>query len=243
MVLRVFNGGETAVGGESPSQGDINDGPIYGEWIMVSKSRKNLKHNSKNAGPNEVNKRSGQNKFQTLANQSSTGPKIDTKGNKGKETMVSNSAQVEKTPKTWVRKRQRKDGEGPSVSAGPNLAQQPKDSSSQVTFKQQYENKARSDKEEPVKVQPHIKTWPDGTQTSLPLVRIASNQLRFLDSVTQQPVSDTEMEVMPPSKNVTSPKPKEPPDNLHDVEVMDEVDMPDEDVKKGALESDRGISS
>ncbi|KAJ1409281.1 hypothetical protein SESBI_22791 [Sesbania bispinosa] len=195
-------------------QGNNNDGPLYGDWITVSRIKKNNKQklpqsNQKGAKGTDSNS----NKFKILK---STETSQDTTGyntsNKGKSVQVIDPDPVQKPAKNWIRKRQRKDpmigddrpkqGDTPkSQSSVPT----PRISASHVSFPHSNGKRATKD-EEPIR----ITTWSDGTSTSLPLIRVTGNQFRFNEG--PEPLDPPP--IANPSHEFSTPIPHKPPDDV-----------------------------
>ncbi|KAJ1385998.1 hypothetical protein SESBI_41199 [Sesbania bispinosa] len=196
--------------GSAELQENISNGPLYGDWITVSRNRKSNKQKHSHAGQKgEKGACSTNNKFQILGPKGVQINETNKSRDKGKGVLEASSTVADKPIKTWVRKRQRK--ESASLKASPiekelvaahltnhSLAlTKPTNNGSTLPLRPASET---------------CHSWSDGTKTSLPVACVSANHFRFRDEgekdATSSIVFNSEQEI-----NVVLPTPKEPPDD------------------------------
>ncbi|KAJ1429236.1 Endonuclease/exonuclease/phosphatase superfamily [Sesbania bispinosa] len=195
--------------GNSDLENQNNISPHYGDWIIVSRNKKNKKEKNPSQIKGKVGREQPEkvsNKFQHPREEGKQDSLSDMAAKKGKAIVGSDS--VTPDPKVWVCKRPRKDTNGTtsmSKSVGPNSIKSTND-----TNANSHAIKALSqpvpDTHIGVKQAASLYTWKDRTKTAMPLLRVANNRFTFLDQDTH--ASDNAMEVCA-EEDI---HPKEPPD-------------------------------
>ncbi|KAJ1409910.1 hypothetical protein SESBI_22380 [Sesbania bispinosa] len=206
--------------GKSQSMGDDCAGPIYRDWIMVTKNKKGNKPKIKSQGDKGDKGINSQNKFHILGNESKAANHNDNADKeKGKSIIVASSVNTDKAPKTWVRKRPRKEfGEGPSEvvisqaqvkTYGPS-GEGPRQPMTNANAPASRPCGPTSHSSGPEKksnmATPSVTAWPDGTLTSFPLIRISANHFRFQENDNASAHLKTYMEVTNIEEDNTIPK-------------------------------------
>ncbi|KAJ1417594.1 putative ubiquitin carboxyl-terminal hydrolase 42 isoform X2 [Sesbania bispinosa] len=180
------------------NQGKDIDGPVYGDWITVSKFKKSNPQKANQVGQKGVKDFvPKQNKFHILRDQDPVHLKDAAVKERGKEVHVSDQLKTQQPMRTWVRKRPRRDREG---SSG---------------LKSQGAQQERA----------NIFVWPDGVCTSLPPVHVSCNHFHFLDVENEQSDEPNKEQCKGSANIVGLAKPKEPPDALNGVVVSSNLNL------------------